>query len=180
MDRGAWRTIVQRVPKSQTRLTLSLCFPCGSACKESAYNAGDLGSIPQLGRSPGEGKGYPLQYSGLENSMGCVVHGISKSWTWLSDFHFQAEIARDQQGCIVDQRIWLSNSWEVVLRSLLGSSCKSLSPYKSNCKPLLENNSFSFFTCLILHELFFCTKKLISEEDSGKDNNQPSNMVELG
>ena len=44
--------------------------PCGSAGKESACNAGALGSIPGLGRSPGEGKGYPLQYSGLENSMG--------------------------------------------------------------------------------------------------------------
>ena len=47
-----------------------LGFLCGSAGKESAGNAGDLGSIPGLGRSPGEGKGYPLQYSGLENSVG--------------------------------------------------------------------------------------------------------------
>ena len=49
---------------------------------------GDLGSIPGLGRSPAEGKGYPLQYSGLENSMDCVVHGITNSWTQMSDFHF--------------------------------------------------------------------------------------------
>ena len=49
--------------------------------KESACNVGDLGSIPRLGRSPGEGKGYPLQYSGLENSMDCIVHGVAKSWT---------------------------------------------------------------------------------------------------
>ena len=49
------------------------CFPCGSAGKESAYNVGDLGLIPGLGRSPGEGKGDPLQYSGLENSMDCIV-----------------------------------------------------------------------------------------------------------
>ena len=49
------------------------CLPCGSAGKESAYNAGDLGLIPGLGRSPGEGKGDPLQYSGLENSMDCIV-----------------------------------------------------------------------------------------------------------
>ena len=48
---------------------MSLGFPCGSADKESSCNAGDLGSIPELGRSPGEGKGYPLQYSDLENSM---------------------------------------------------------------------------------------------------------------
>ena len=50
-------------------LGLRLGFPCGSACKESPCNAGDLGLIPELGRSPGEGEGYPLQYSGLENSM---------------------------------------------------------------------------------------------------------------
>ena len=49
---------------------------------------GDLGLIPGLGRSPGEGKGYPLQYSGLENFMDCVDHGVTKSWTRLSDFHF--------------------------------------------------------------------------------------------
>ena len=52
-----------------------------SAGKESAYNAGDMGSIPGLGRPPGEGKGYPLQYSGLENSMDCIVHGVTESWT---------------------------------------------------------------------------------------------------
>ena len=63
-------------------------FPGSSAGKESTCNAGDLGSIPGLGRSPGEGKGYPLQYSGLENSMDCIVHGVTKSWTRLSDFHF--------------------------------------------------------------------------------------------
>ena len=57
--------------------------------KESACNVGDLGSISELGRSPGEGKGYPLQYSGLENSMECIVHGVAKSQTGLSDFHFQ-------------------------------------------------------------------------------------------
>ena len=56
-----------------------LDFPCGSAGKESALNAGDLGSVYGLGRSPGEGKGYPLQYSGLENSMDSVVHGVAKN-----------------------------------------------------------------------------------------------------
>ena len=55
-------------------------FPGGSTGKESACNAGDLGSIPGLGRS-GEGNGYPLQYSGLEKSMNCIVHGVAKSWT---------------------------------------------------------------------------------------------------
>ena len=59
-----------------------------SAGKESACNAGDLGSIPGLRRSPGGGKGYPLQYSGLENSIDCIVHEVTKSWTRLNDFHF--------------------------------------------------------------------------------------------
>ena len=58
-----------------------LGFPCGSAGKKSVGNAGDLGSIPGLGRSPLEGKGYPFQYSGLENSIDCIVHGVTKSWT---------------------------------------------------------------------------------------------------
>ena len=53
--------------------------------KESACSAGDLGSISELGRPPGEGNGNPLQYSGLENSMDCVVHGVEKSRTQLSD-----------------------------------------------------------------------------------------------
>ena len=68
-----------------------LGFPCGSAGKKSACNEGDLGSIPGLVRSPGEGKGHPLQYSGLENSMDYMVHGVAKSRTRLSDFHFQSE-----------------------------------------------------------------------------------------
>ena len=67
-------------------------FPCVSAGKESACNVGDLGLIPRLERSPGEGKGYPLQYSGLEKSMDCVVHGVAKSQTQLSNFHFNIYI----------------------------------------------------------------------------------------
>ena len=67
-----------------------MVFPCGFAGKRSASNAGDMGSIPVLGRSPGEGKGYTLQYSGLENSMDMdyIVHGVAKSQIQLSDFHF--------------------------------------------------------------------------------------------
>ena len=70
-------------------------FPCGSAGKESTCNVGDLGLIPGLGGSPGEGRGYPLQYSGLENSMDCIVHGVAKSQTRLSGFHF----TNFYQGC---------------------------------------------------------------------------------
>ena len=60
------------------RVTVWMGFPCGSAGKGSACNAGDLGLIRGLGRSPGEGNSYPLQYSGLENSMNCIVHGDHK------------------------------------------------------------------------------------------------------
>ena len=63
-------------------------FPPSSAGKESACHSGDLGLIPGLGRSPEEGKGYPPQYSGLEDSMDCIAHGGARSQTWLSDFHF--------------------------------------------------------------------------------------------
>ena len=69
-------------------------FPCGSADKESACNAGELGSIPGLGRFPGDAKCYPLQYSGLVNSMDCIVHGVAKSRTQLSDFHFHFLITK--------------------------------------------------------------------------------------
>ena len=110
-DRGPWRATVHGVTNSRTRLSphavLSLVlnmtwynimgFPDNSVGEESSCNAGNPGLIPGLGRSPGEGKGYPLQYSGLENSMDCIVHGVyslwsSKSQTRLSDFHFQCNI----------------------------------------------------------------------------------------
>ena len=59
----------------------SMIFPSGSAGKESSCSGGDLGSVSGLGRSPGEGKGYPLQYSGLESSIECLVHEVTKSQT---------------------------------------------------------------------------------------------------
>ena len=65
-----------------------MSFLDSSIGKESTCNAGDPSSIPGLGRFPGEGKGYPLLYSGLENSIDCMVHGVTKSQTRLSDFHF--------------------------------------------------------------------------------------------
>ena len=71
---------------------MKMGFPCVSAGKESACNVRDLGSIPGLGRFPGEGKGHPLQYSGLENSKDYIVHGVAKSQTRLSDFHFLLKI----------------------------------------------------------------------------------------
>ena len=69
-----------------------LAFAGDSAGEESACNVGERGSIPGLERFPGEGKGYQLQYSGLENSMVSIVHGVTKSQTRLSDFHFLFQI----------------------------------------------------------------------------------------
>ena len=65
-------------------------FPGSSDSKESACSVGDLVLIPGLGGSPGEGNGYPLQNSGLENSMDSIVHG--KSWTRLNDFHLSLNL----------------------------------------------------------------------------------------
>ena len=97
-DRGAWWAAVYGVAQSWTQLkqlsssSSSSSFSLWASLvaqlvKKSPCNVGDLGSIPGLGRSPGEGKGYPLQYSGLENSMDCIVHRVTKSQIRLSDFH---------------------------------------------------------------------------------------------
>ena len=72
-------------------------LPDSSVGKETVCNAGDPGSIPGLGRYPGKGKDYPLQYSGLENSMDCIVHGITKSCTRLSNFHFHSDISTTEK-----------------------------------------------------------------------------------
>ena len=80
------RQIKKGKPKKQNKVSNELLcsvmlkgFPCGSTAKESSCKAGYLGLIPGLARSPREGKGYPLQYAGLENSMDCIVHGVAKS-----------------------------------------------------------------------------------------------------
>ena len=91
-----------------------LGLPCGSASKECACNTGDLGSIPGLGRSPGEGKGYPLQYSGLANSMDSIVHGVTNSQTQLS----LSEWFSNPDGQLSDLKICLlfsvtNKPWEV-------------------------------------------------------------------
>ena len=81
---------VRKIPWRRDRLPtpVFLGFPCSSAGRESAGNAGDQGLTPGLGRSPGEGKSYPCQYSSLENSRDYTVNGVAKSQTPLSDFHF--------------------------------------------------------------------------------------------
>ena len=79
-------------------------FPESSAGKESACSAGDLGLIPGLGRFPGEGKGYPLQYSGVENSMDYIV---IKSRTQLSDFYFHFSGIRESLICLLKPELRL-------------------------------------------------------------------------
>ena len=91
---------------------LFLGFPGGSAGKKSACNVRDLGLIPELGKSPGEGKGYLLRYSGLENSIDCICHGVAKSQTQLRNFHFP--------NCILG--IWTKNAAVFLVGFLKGRS----------------------------------------------------------
>ena len=99
-----------------TRPRNLLGFPGGSAGRESACNAGDLGSIARSGRSPGERNGNPLQYSGLGNPMDAgawwaIVHGVAKSWTRLSDFTFTTHVPQNQ-------RLWVGVTKSVFLTAL--------------------------------------------------------------
>ena len=89
-------------------------FPFGSAGKEYACNVGDLGSVLGLGRSPGEGKGYLLQYSGLENSMDCTVHGVA---TRLSDFrsHFSLPLCGFPGDSVVKNPLPIQETWVLSL-----------------------------------------------------------------
>ena len=90
MQETQFNSWVGKIPWRRDRLPtpVFLGFPGGSAGKESAYNVGDLGSIPGLGKYPGEGKGYPLQYSGLENSTNCIVHGVATERLSLFTFTY--------------------------------------------------------------------------------------------
>ena len=92
----------------------SFLFPGGSAGKESTCSVGDMGLIPGLGRSSGEGNSYLLQYSGLENSMDYIVHGFANSQIGLSSFHFiraksSERKKKNMQRC---RNRWLSLEWD--------------------------------------------------------------------
>ena len=101
-------------------------FPDGSDGKESACNAGYLGSIPGLGGSPGEGKGYPLQYSGLENA---IVHGVTKSRTRLSNFHFPFTFCLENP---MDRGPWRATVHGIAESDTTEASEHAHSPYKDN------------------------------------------------
>ena len=81
IDKNIFKLIKEIHTQKNQQLTLHWGFPGGSDGKESTCNVGGLGSIPGLGRSPGEGKGSPLRYPGLENPMDCAVHGVAESDT---------------------------------------------------------------------------------------------------
>ena len=88
-DRGAWwEPSLESHRVGHDWSDLAAAAADSSVGKQYACNGGDPSSIPGLGRSPGEVKGYLLQYSGLENSIDCIVLRVAKSWTWLSDFLF--------------------------------------------------------------------------------------------
>ena len=108
MDRETWRAAVHEVAKNWARLsdwtdrTCPKIFRSSSAGKESTCNVGGLGSTPGLGRSPGEGNNYPLQYSGLENSMDSTGHSVAKSQTQLSNFHLPKEALLEKMSSRTD------------------------------------------------------------------------------
>ena len=125
--------ICRRIRGKDTPVFLG--FPGGSAGKESAYNARDLDSIPGLRRSPGEGKGYLLLYSGLENAMDCRVHGVAKSGTWLSDLHFHFQEKRNQEFLLGSQKL------------------------ASSCQGLRTLNSYYLFPCFCYLSTSLCLHK---------------------
>ena len=111
MDGGAWRATVHGVTKSWTRLSnFTFTLPGGSVVKNSTCNAGDPGTIPGSGRSPGDRKGNPLQYSCLANLMArgawqATVHGVAKSRTRLRDYN--------NKTCVIfrHSQVGYSHSW---------------------------------------------------------------------
>ena len=136
-------------------LSKSPGLPCGSAGKESACNAGDLSSISGLGRCPGEEKSYPLQYSGLDNSMDYTVH-VAKSQTRLSDFLLHVKVP---SGCQLAKSI---AQLSVPISVISSAAFAELS--------LLPSPSGTFFTCLQGHHTFLvCSFLLISREVSKYD-----------
>ena len=106
-----FNTVTPGKPQAST-CTCVLSHFVTQLLKESTCNAGGMGLIPGLGRSPGEGKGYPLQYSGLENSMNSMVLGVTKSQTQLKDFHFQVTSVVSNSLQPIDWRTRLLCSWD--------------------------------------------------------------------
>ena len=109
-------------------------FTCGSVGKEPTCNVGDLGLIPGLGRSLGEGKGCPFQCCGLENSMDCIVHGVAKSQTRLGDFHLYIYIWKES----------CSNLNHVIFSPTFAVSMKF-----NNSPSKLVGHELVYFSCIL-------------------------------
>ena len=141
-DPGSGRSTGER---DRLPIPLFLDFSCGSAGKASACQGRETWVQSVLGRSPGEGKGYPLQYSGLENSMDYRVHGVAKRWTRLSDFHFHISPS-GEWGSFLSGRGWSSfiSSWFDWVLCLCSSSrllctrdqemCSKWAPREEGCE----------------------------------------------
>ena len=144
-----------------------LGFPGSSAGKESSCNVEDLGSIPGLGRSSGGGNGYPLQYSGLENSMDWIVHGVAKSQTWLRDFYFHYTHIHDKYVCLnslmfspvfYDDR---ANFWSVSFCSVfMMKGWVIVSCVVQGVAPVLEETVFNLCLKLMSKDNLFPLEKL--------------------
>ena len=118
-------------------------FPCGSAGKESACNEGDLGSIPGLIRSPGEGKGYPFQYFGLESSMDCIVHGVTQSATQRKWVTFTFTLKTSTISVLITLNNFYPSS-EVHLKTWNPRKCNCVM-MEFKCKNLIRECQNSFF-----------------------------------
>ena len=146
-----------------------LGFPCGSAGKEPFCNVGDLGLIPCLGRSPGEGKGYPLQYSGLENSMNCIVHRVAKSRTQSKDFHSLIHVSKRRylDFCIPNCRKWKFHLFILHVLYLLfffieDSFCKCSFWRKKN--HFIQWVEWLSLACVLCHVWLFVTPWTIAHQ----------------
>ena len=121
-------------------------FPHSSADKESAAMQDDPGSIPGSGRSTGEGISYPLQYSGLENSMDCIVHGVTNSRMRLSNFHFISVIYVFYQISGSFSHYFFKYFFLPHSLSLSHSPSKILTPYGLDLL-ILSHRSLSLISC---------------------------------
>ena len=135
MQETLFNSWVRKIHWGRNRLPapVFLDFHCDSAGKESTCNAGDLNLIPVFGRSPGEGKGYPLQYSGLENSMDCIVHGVTESnmTEWLN----WQDASIKPWRLYVWNRKFIINIWKVSLLCLFQIKSHSLQELNSVVPP---------------------------------------------
>ena len=137
-------------------------FLGGSTGKESTHNAGDLGLIPGLRRCSREGTGYPLQYSGLKNSVDCIVHGVAKNWTHLSDFHFLTSIVTAEKA--IPLTIWtfvgkvmsliFNKLFRLVIAFLPRSKCLLISWLQSPSAVILEPPKIKSVIVSIVSHLF--------------------------